>query len=555
MDYEIVVKNTGGSSLTLSNFSDSGCTNLAGGASTLGVGASTTWTCEHGLTSAGKYSNSASVEANEGIGKQESNTVTVNVEALPKGACDPSSSLAAYVFSTNVVSYVPQGNWGGGKTGIAVVNLEGNAATPTVIPTKSVVNSCATNSQTGVTVCTANNAEVYIVNGTSVTNTLTSGGSGEIGFSGGSCTDCGVAMDSVHNRALITLSIEGAAGFQFLNLETLTFEAPFKAASGEVSEDPLVDPTRELLLSPTEADVYELVNLTKISEPAFFENGPITASGEFDSAGEDCSTGIALATVEGSSPSQLYLSDLTQAKFTSGTPAGTWTAPSKLETLEESFLSAGSSGVAVAQGTHIGIVAGEFGGDEITAIALPESSGSGTPELRDYVSCEIGHEFSQGFDPHTVTAYESPNGGDAIALVENEGGDVIARVDLTKMLNRTIVPRTAGGHACATGPLPSEVESFTKLEVAPQFTADSPPEAANEGAPYSYTFAATGTPAPEFSAASGALPPGLSLNETTGELSGEPTETGTFTFTIKAHNGVSPDAVTPTLTITVGPKI
>jgi hypothetical protein len=401
-----------------------------------------------------------------------------------------------------------------------------------------------------VTVCTANNNEVYVVKEAKLTRTLTSAATGEISFSGGSCQNCGVAMDSVHNRALIGLSIEGKPGFQFLNLSTLTFEAPFAAASEQISENPLVDPTRELILSASENNIYELVNVAKSGEPSFFENGPIESGGEFDSSGEDCSTGIAVAPAEFTS--HLYMADLTQAKFTPGTP-GTWTAPSQVKTLEEANLSAGASGVAVAQGTHTGVVSGEFGGQELTAVLLPATSGSGTPELRDYVSCSLGENFQMGKDPHTVTAYQSPNGGDAIALFSDETATRLARVDLTKMLNAVIVPRTAGGHACASETLPAEVVTYISIHAAPEFTQDSPPEEATVGTPYSYTFEAAGSPAPKFTVASGSLPPGLSLDETTGELTGEPTEAGTFTFTVKASNGVSPDAVTPTLTITVSP--
>jgi hypothetical protein len=93
--------------------------------------------------------------------------------------------------------------------------------------------------------------------------------------------------------------------------------------------------------------------------------------------------------------------------------------------------------------------------------------------------------------------------------------------------------------------------TITSLSAAPEFTADNPPEAATVGSPYTYTFVATGIPQPEFSLASGALPAGIELNSATGELSGTPTAAGTFTFTIKASNGVSPEAVTPTLTIKV----
>jgi hypothetical protein len=108
-------------------------------------------------------------------------------------------------------------------------------------------------------------------------------------------------------------------------------------------------------------------------------------------------------------------------------------------------------------------VSGEFGGDAITAIKLPTTSGSGTPAITDWVTCSIGGGFSDGLDPHTLTAYQSPNSGDAIALLVNGGATTVVRVDLTNMLNPAIVPRTSGpglGHACATSPLPATVTTF-----------------------------------------------------------------------------------------------
>ncbi|HET6867184.1 MAG TPA: hypothetical protein VFH80_14790, partial [Solirubrobacteraceae bacterium] len=68
--------------------------------------------------------------------------------------------------------------------------------------------------------------------------------------------------------------------------------------------------------------------------------------------------------------------------------------------------------------------------------------------------------WSEGDDPHTMTAYQSPNGGDAIGLFENEGASWLARVDLSQLLNPSIVPRDAVGHACSSGTIPSSVESF-----------------------------------------------------------------------------------------------
>jgi hypothetical protein len=382
----------------------------------------------------------------------------------PTGSCQPSSSLSVLVSGTNVTSYVPKGSWSGGTTGIAVVNVEGSSITPTVIPTADVVNSCASNPITGTTVCTANGTDVYLLSGTTLGSTLTSGGSGTIGFSGGSCTTCGVAMDAVHNKAVIGLSTVGGPGFQFLNLGSSTFETAFASPAGAISEDPLLDPIRNRLLSASEINNYEIIDYSTSTLPVFYENpipNPNPLGVEANSSGEDCTTGIALAPYEFSSESQIYIADLTQAVFTPGSP-GTWTAPSQIQTLTESVLpAAGPSGVAVAQGArHQGVVTDEFGSDAVTAIQLPATSGSGTPAIADWVTCAIGGGFSNGLDPHTVTAYESPNSGHAIALLVNDAATMIAVIDLTNMLNTTIVPRTAGGHGCFSGPLPAAVVSF-----------------------------------------------------------------------------------------------
>ncbi len=113
---------------------------------------------------------------------------------------------------------------------------------------------------------------------------------------------------------------------------------------------------------------------------------------------------------------------------------------------------------------HARIVTGEFGGDVITAFLLPSVSGGGlTPAIGDWVSCNIGNGFNNGFDPHTVTAYRSPATGHAIALLANAGATQLAVVDLTNMLDSTTVPRTIPGHGCSAGPLPASVVRFVSV--------------------------------------------------------------------------------------------
>jgi len=76
-----------------------------------------------------------------------------------------------------------------------------------------------------------------------------------------------------------------------------------------------------------------------------------------------------------------------------------------------------------------------------------------------------------------------------------------------------------------------------------------------QGSAYSQTITATGSSATPFifSVTSGSLPSGITLNPSTGVLSGTPTSTGTFTFTITATdtNGCS-GMISYTLTIVSG---
>jgi hypothetical protein len=272
-------------------------------------------------------------------------------------------------------------------------------------------------------------------------------------------------MDATHNQAVLGISIAGTPGFQFLDLATSTFGSTIASGSTQISEDVLIDPIRNLVLSPAENGNYEIVDISSgTASPTFFEHDVNTATEryELDSAGEDCTTGIILAPAEFSGPSAIFIADLNQATYTAGSP-GTWAAPSQVQFLTDSFLAAGASGIAVAQGTHTGVVSGEFGGDQITAIALPTTLGTGgtIPSISDWVSCSIGGGFSNGYDPHTVTAYQSPNSGHAIAVLANGGATQLAVVDLKLMLDTTVVPRTGG--RCTSGSLPSTVVSFVAV--------------------------------------------------------------------------------------------
>ena len=133
----------------------------------------------------------------------------------------------------------------------------------------------------------------------------------------------------------------------------------------------------------------------------------------------------------------------------------TYTAPNAVATLATTAYSfaAGLSGSAVAQGSgHLAVVTGEFGGNTFAVLKLPATAGTGTPALVDYAIAQIpsnaacGGTFSAGFDPHTITAYTSPNGTqDAYAVFAGYSGagvpTCLAVVDMTTVINSTLTPR------------------------------------------------------------------------------------------------------------------
>lgn len=411
-------------------------------------------------------------------GGNDCSAIRVTHTATALAACNPGSSMGILAYnptgaaSTPVTAYVPEGAWEYGTTGIQVVPIEGGG-TPTSITTPQDINSCSSNSSTGTTVCIDNYTGIYIVQGSTITHTLSSSADSTTSFSGGSCENCTVAINNTagtQGQAVIGIgdsSSTAGVALQFLDLATLTLGSPVPL-SYKLSEDILWDPLRNRVLSPDEQDYFDLVNITGTGVPGTTTEyyNPMNPTydpygsynPEADSAGLDCTTDIAVVPLEFTG--ELWLSDLSQATFTPGSSgsAGTWTAPSQTYRFPEfENMEAGASAVAVAPGsTHLGIVNGEFGGNLIGAIQLPATSGTGTPAVVDYVAATLpatpdSCTFSAGFDPHTTTAYTSPNNGKAYGVVANwiYGSssyypDYVAVVDLAALL---AAPRSSGTHS------------------------------------------------------------------------------------------------------------
>ena len=97
---------------------------------------------------------------------------------------------------------------------------------------------------------------------------------------------------------------------------------------------------------------------------------------------------------------------------------------------------------------------------------------------------------------------------------------------------------TGFGHACAVKTAGTVVcwgdDSSDQLGRPLAITSAAPGSAS--GAPYTHALTTTGSLAPTFTVTAGALPPGLAIAG--GQIAGTPTQSGDFTGTITASDGV-----------------
>jgi Metallo-peptidase family M12B Reprolysin-like len=141
--------------------------------------------------------------------------------------------------------------------------------------------------------------------------------------------------------------------------------------------------------------------------------------------------------------------------------------------------------------------------------------------------------------PFTVLPTTLPGGG--TISINQATGVVTATTTASSALGTTAV-RVTLVDSCGAAAV--RIFNVTVVSLPPAFTDGPPPSPLTVGTPYSFSFTATGSPAPTFAVTGGALPPGLLLSSA-GVLSGTPTSAGTGSFpniTVTASNGVAPNA-------------
>ncbi len=185
----------------------------------------------------------------------------------------------------------------------------------------------------------------------------------------------------------------------------------------------------------------------------------------------------------------------------------------------QSFTLTVNSAPVITSVNHATFVQGTAGSFTVTA------TGSPTPTLAESGALPAGVTFTPGTG--VLAGTPTVSGTFPITFTATNGVGLPASQSFTLTVNSS-----------GTAPVITSVNHATFVQ----------------GTAGSFTVTATGSPTPTFSE-TGTLPTGV-LFSSAGVLSGTPTQSGSFPITIKASNGVAPDATQSfTLTVNSAPAI
>ena len=147
-------------------------------------------------------------------------------------------------------------------------------------------------------------------------------------------------------------------------------------------------------------------------------------------------------------------------------------------------------------------------------------------------NAQVSVSFSNGVAATGATSYSVASGALPTGLSLNTStGAVTGTPSATGTYSGTLRATNSGG---------SITTSFNVvIWSAVAWTDSTIVTNGQRGVAYSDDVSASGSPTPTYSVSSGSLPPGLSLNTNNGNLTGTPTTSGTYNFTLRAAHSYS----------------
>ena len=215
----------------------------------------------------------------------------------------------------------------------------------------------------------------------------------------------------------------------------------------------------------------------------------------------------------------------------------------------------GDAGIDEMVDESVSIDIGPGGTATVERVPMPVASAGSVNRTSD-TAATIGFTASMAGTAYylVVNSGAAAPTSSSVKLSGNSLGAVVAGANSGKAVTLTagakdiyVVIVDADGFLGA--PLKIAAAAYVPPGTAPTITTASLPGGV-VGTAYNQTLAATGSTPITWSIASGTLPTGLSLNASTGAITGTPSVVGTYNFTVKAANGTAPDA-TKALSITV----
>jgi len=157
-------------------------------------------------------------------------------------------------------------------------------------------------------------------------------------------------------------------------------------------------------------------------------------------------------------------------------------------------------------------------------------------------------QFTSGLVGQPVTLSIAENGfGSGLTKIEFFDGNTRIGEDTTSPYTLSWSPTEAGARSITAvasnsgGPIYTSFTLFLANAPAAPIITSGEPVVRAINLPFSYTLVASGAPT-SYALASGSLPPGLTLDSTTGLISGTPTAAGTYTPSFTASNSTGTSA-------------